>query len=651
MSQIDFLQEDRAELTNNWFNTVMEYLDVDYRPGWPDIFGTRINQLLSSLGIDPIKTLSLFSGGGGLDIAFSNAGFDIVECVEIDKRFVDTLNHNVKLGRYLQNSRIVCQDIRDYPNPEFDVDFIIGGPPCQTFSAAGARLAGVMGVDDNRGTLFEEYVRLVAHLKPKGFLFENVYRLVGAQSGRPWSLINQAFNSLGYSLFWRILDTADFGVPQHRERVIIVGVRDDVEFRFPKPSHGPDSSDKADYYTAGQAVSGCDVSSCKVGINGRHGHLLLEIPPGLNYSYYTEKMGHPKPIFAWRSKFSDYLYKADPEKPVRTIKAQGGQYTGPLHWDNRYFTVDEYKRLQTFPDNYEIKGNRQTCIHQIGNSVPPQLGRVLALSILNQLFDVRLPFVIDYLAPNEELGFRKRKSSLTKEYLEKAHRSIEKMLESQPIADRKSEKKGTKTSWLTADNRLVDEYREDFHRYDFKYELDSAQWYISVNNGDLSETVYRITISINSLPSSGAILPPILMESKTNDKKSILAVWKFLETLVRENAHKDDLVQLFGYYKNKVNSTISLELMNKKLMADPFWRILKSVSSGIGVGSILSKDEYLDLYEVNDDELLKSLIVLKELGFEVRNSSTNPQILPGYYIIPYSFPTLNERSLQRLTKL
>ncbi len=94
----------------------------------------------------------------------------------------------------------------------------------------------------------------------------------------------------------------------------------------------------------------------KLGIGGRYGSLLDSIPPGLNYSFCTEEMGHPNPIFAWRSKFSDFLYKADPNMPVRTIKASGGAYTGPFHWDNRFFTYPEYKRLQTFPDDYEISG-------------------------------------------------------------------------------------------------------------------------------------------------------------------------------------------------------------------------------------------------------------------------------------------------------
>ena len=118
------------------------------------------------------------------------------------------------------------------------------------------------------------------------------------------------------------------------------------------------------------------------------------------------------------------MYKADPEEPVRTIKAQGGQYTGPLHWDSRYFAVDEYKRLQTFPDDYKINGSRLVAIHQIGNSVPPQLARMLALAIRIQVFETKFPFQLELLEDNTTLSFRKRKRELTASYRKKAAAAI-----------------------------------------------------------------------------------------------------------------------------------------------------------------------------------------------------------------------------------
>lgn len=131
----------------------------------------------------------------------------------------------------------------------------------------------------------------------------------------------------------------------------------------------------------------------------------------------------PEPIFAWRSKFSDFLYKADPHTPIRTLKARGGQYTGPFHWDNRPFGLAEMKRLQTIPDAYQIVGKRQVAMHQIGNSVPPQVARVLAVSILSQVFGVTLPVELPLLREHEQLGFRTRKRGLTAVYRAKAKKS------------------------------------------------------------------------------------------------------------------------------------------------------------------------------------------------------------------------------------
>lgn len=344
--------------------------------------------------------------------------------VELEAKYIKTLEVNSQPAKYLEYSEPLCINIQEYfPSPELEIDFIIGGSPCQTFSAAGRRASGVSGTNDSRGRLFSEYVRILKKLQPKGFLFENVYGIIGAENGKAWQKIKIAFQEAGYTIYHRILDAADYGVPQHRERLFIVGLKKG-NYLFPAPTHGPDSVNKEPFYTALAAIKDINVSDKELGIKGKYGYLLKDIPPGLNYSFYTEKMGHPQPIFSWRSKFSDFLYKADPEMPVRTIKAQGGQYTGPFSWENRRFSIAELKRLQTFPDVYEIVGNRSVCIEQIGNSVPPRLGRILALSILEQVMGVKLPFSMQYLSPTQKLGFRQRKRQLTKRYAEKAQEAL-----------------------------------------------------------------------------------------------------------------------------------------------------------------------------------------------------------------------------------
>ncbi|MEL6166052.1 MAG: DNA cytosine methyltransferase, partial [Cyanobacteria bacterium J06628_3] len=200
---------------NSWFQQILEALEINNKSVLPDKFGLSIRQWLKKQYYAPIKTLSLFSGGGGLDIAFHDAGFDIIQMVELENKYVQTLQKNSTPGKFLENSQPICIDIKDFfPNPDLQVDFIIGGPPCQSFSAAGRRAAGVSGTSDSRGTLFEEYVRLLKTLQPKGFLFENVYGIMGAQKGKDWQAIQDAFKNAGYKIYFRILDAADYGVPQ-----------------------------------------------------------------------------------------------------------------------------------------------------------------------------------------------------------------------------------------------------------------------------------------------------------------------------------------------------------------------------------------------------------------------------------------------------
>jgi DNA (cytosine-5)-methyltransferase 1 len=625
----------------------------DSKGGWPDLYGNQLRCYHASLPSAARPTaISLFSGAGGLDIGFHDAGFQILECNEIEEAFAETLRKNTGFQQRLEGTNVICKDINEYNPNVKNVDFLIGGPPCQTFSAAGARAAGVNGVDDDRGKLFLQYARIIDRLQPRGFLFENVYRIVGAQSGKPWKMIQAAFQELGYKLHWRILDAADYGVPQFRERLIIVGLKEGT-FEFPFPSHGPDSGDNRNYYTAKQAVDGINTSNCKIGIGGRHGHLLNEIPPGLNYSYYTERMGHPKPLFGWRSKFSDYLYKADPDSPVRTIKAQGGQYTGPFSWENRPFSTEELKRLQTFPDDYVITGNRQVATHQIGNSVPPQLARVLALSILQQAFQTPLPFNIRLMPDSHRLGFRKRKSMLTDVYSSKAAHGI---AQTKPeIAKRSTNAKGNHPISVGADLKLHVDVDKIHAEYTASFNLSNQSWRIEIHEQNKASDTARFEIliaspwpteRIGSLPKEG-----VLLVSRSNHERSLLAVWKMFEFLIQKHLSKDDLVQLFGYYQYKQAYSFKMNVYDNSLACQPLWRVAKLVTLGVGVGRIISAEELCYLFEVTEADLILSLRSLKSVGYEIRSKSTNKQIQKNMFLIPYSFPTLNERSLQRLTRI
>jgi DNA (cytosine-5)-methyltransferase 1 len=359
-----------------------------------------------------IRVISFFTGGGGLDLGFEMAGYDVVYATDVDEKSCDTLKANS--GRLRSsNTRIEQADVRkiDLTTLPKNIDLVIGGPPCQSFSASGRRAGGAPGRLDDRGTLFEAYCRIIEYVKPKAFLFENVRGILGTNKGEDWKAIVSSFRTIGYQLSYKVLDALDYGAPQQRERMILVGHKMSVEFLFPRPLYGPDSSKKTPHVTAGQALIGlADDRENKDDLtlrNGKYAHLLPLVPPGENYLHFTAKRGYQYPIFAYRSRFSDFLYKANPELPVKTLIASPGKYTGPFHWENRCFTVKEYLRLQGFPDGYIIEGERTDQIRQIGNSVSPRLSYQLALAIAKQIFNKNVD--IELMQPGFVLTFDKRK--------------------------------------------------------------------------------------------------------------------------------------------------------------------------------------------------------------------------------------------------
>lgn len=657
----EFLTEEKqsslfpeSEQINSWLLDACELLDVaPQSSGWQDKFGANAHKFLRKKIKKPINTLSLFSGAGGLDIGFHDSGFNIIEMVEIEDKFVDTLRKNSGHDAYLGRANPVCIDIRQYdPEFSFPIDFIIGGPPCQTFSAAGRRAEGVKGTTDQRGTLFEEYVRLLKKLRPKAFLFENVYGIIGAEGGEAWRLIQDSFKKAGYSIYSRILDAADYGVPQHRERLIIVGVQNGIEYRFPVPTHGPDSPSCLKHFGAKHAISDVESQLASCGLNGRYGHLLAEIPPGLNYSYFTKEMGHPNPIFAWRSKFSDFLYKADPKSPVRTIKAQGGQYTGPFHWDGRKFTAAEFKRLQTFPDAYEITGGQQAIVHQIGNSVPPQMARILALSILQQLFPVERCdlLTLPLLSPLQQLTFRKRKRELTAHYKKTATSNIE-AAASKPSAKKDKtaiEKLAKRNSYIAVLGdrfswKRSPQFSEGCLHVDVGYT--QSTWAISVKSASntISPSNEVIKINIKGRSKKFALSGVnVTLSTDALREESFTAMWKAFEAELIERHIKADLVQLSGYYQYPCSFVAEMSVSTRNWK----WRALQKIVSGLAVGQTLPKEEMEERLSIERGRMLEFSSWLKKMGYEIRNSNTNPQIPPGAFLIPYCFPTLTPMSVQ-----
>jgi DNA (cytosine-5)-methyltransferase 1 len=196
--------------------------------------------------------------------------------------------------------------------------------------------------------------------------------------------------SLGYRCSHRLLNAADYGVPQIRQRFILIGLIDG-EFTWPSPTNSEGSSDSPlpRWKTAGSAIGDLDTeeNASDEGhvAGGRHRHLLAEIPPGDNYLYFTARRGHPDPQFEWRKRYWSFLLKLSPDLPSWTIQARRSNNMGPLHWRNRILRIEEVKRLQTFPDEWRIAGNVVQQWRQVGNAVPPKLAEALGHQLVEAL--------------------------------------------------------------------------------------------------------------------------------------------------------------------------------------------------------------------------------------------------------------------------
>jgi len=343
------------------------------------------------------KVVSLFSGIGGMDLGFKKAGMKIMAQVDNDPFCVETLRTN-KISRAVMQIDVFKtkgSDILDEAGLTKDaIDLIVGGPSCQPFSRSneGKR----RGIDDPRGRLVLEFVRIVKEIHPVAFVMENVVGLASSNNGKDLEIVLKGLTKCGYRVTTFVLNAADFGVPQKRQRLFIIGFCSRKLFLPPEPTHAEEeklSNGLKPYVSSGEALYDLDDAvnhDGAVTIGGKYGHLLNEIPPGMNYLFYTKKMKHPRPRFKWRSKFWPFLLKLDPTKPSNTIQATPGPYVGPFHWRNRRLTIQEIKRLQTIPDSWFISGYRRPeytspAWKQVGNAVPPVMAEAIGREIISAL--------------------------------------------------------------------------------------------------------------------------------------------------------------------------------------------------------------------------------------------------------------------------
>lgn len=346
-----------------------------------------------------LTAISLFTGAGGLDFGFEAASFRTAVAVEIDSRCCVTLRHNRRWP-------LIDRDIASVPTDELlgnaglkanEPDVLIGGPPCQPFSKSGFWATGdTKRLDDPRATTLEGYLRVLAEARPRAFLLENVEGLGFKGKDEGLQLINArlaAINSThgtNYRANIATLNAADYGVPQLRRRIFVVGARDGSPFDFPAPTHADSASadwseTRRPYLTAWDALHDlAEPNDPEVLLKGKWARLLPTIPEGQNYLWHTDR-GGGEPLFGWRRRYWSFLLKLARNQPSWTIQAQPGPATGPFHWRNRRLTMREMARLQTFPDGIEILGTLADAQRQLGNAVPSLLGEVLARAIAEQL--------------------------------------------------------------------------------------------------------------------------------------------------------------------------------------------------------------------------------------------------------------------------
>lgn len=334
-----------------------------------------------------LTSIELFAGAGGLALGLEQAGFNHIGLVEIDKSAVDTLKYN------RPKWNVLCEDVefvaskdleKEFNIKKYDLDLLSGGAPCQSFSYAGKRL----GLEDVRGTMFYHYATFLHKLQPKMFLFENVKGLISHDKGRTFKSILNIFNDEGYSIQYKILNAWDYGVAQKRERLIIVGIRNDLAckytFNYPIPhDYKPVLKD---------ILKNVPQSECAEYSKSKKEVFAL-VPPG---GYWrdidpTIAKQYMKSCWDMEGGRTGILRRLSYDEPSLTILTTPQmKQTERCHPSEvRPFSVRESARIQSFPDDWQFCGNMVSKYRQIGNAVPCNLAMEVGLNIKKVLLEVK----------------------------------------------------------------------------------------------------------------------------------------------------------------------------------------------------------------------------------------------------------------------
>lgn len=322
------------------------------------------------------KIVSVFSGCGGLDLGFHLEGYRTVWANDFSEWACESFRNY--FGDVIRKEDITKIDpFTDKSIPECDI--VLGGFPCQDFSVIWKQ----PGLDGKRGGLYRNFLDFVAAKQPKAFVAENVKGLLTANKRKAIETIIRDFESIapGYVVKPHLYNFADYGVPQFRERLLIVGIRVDTgfDFKHPLPTHGEGRSNP--YFTAGEAIEGAlDVPFNNEQINcaDKTRRMLEMIPEGGNFTDIPKD----NPLYV-KGMISHVYRRIQRNEPAKTIIAAGGGGTWGYHYpEARALTNRERARLQSFPDDFEFKGSVTEVRRQIGNAVPPEGVRLLARKLL-----------------------------------------------------------------------------------------------------------------------------------------------------------------------------------------------------------------------------------------------------------------------------
>lgn len=343
--------------------------------------------------------ISLFSGCGGLDIGLEAAGFSIAVATDVD----ETCAQSYRINR--PNTPYVVGAIGEIETEQLlkaaqlapgEVDLLAGGPPCPAFSKSRFyRTEKPRALDDPVAIeTVGGYLRVLRDVRPKTFLLENVRGLAYGVHREALDYILDTARKLGYFTTWKIVNAADYGVPQIRERCLVMGSLMGEPIP-PEPTHSKEGpsllDDRKQWIPAGAVLSDLDTDENAAHdghfAGGKHHQELCAVPPGENYLFFTAERGHPNPLFKWRSRYWSFLLKLSPEMPSWTIQARRSNNMGPFHWRNRILRIEEIKRLQSFPDEWMLAGNVEKQWRQIGNAVPPLLARRFGEAIMKHLLE------------------------------------------------------------------------------------------------------------------------------------------------------------------------------------------------------------------------------------------------------------------------